>query len=127
MGQDIITVVCSFAPVPHLQAAVEAVLHLCISERNRPTSVWKRSSLTHAGLGKLNPGAVGLTSLINVWSLEAFFRQSMLHLYSTYYATLVPGWVRLFKSSSAAGTNKCLDLSCRICPPSRDRICSVCE
>ena len=72
MGKDIIasSAVCSFAP--HLQAAVEAIPHLCVSERNRPTPVRRRLNLIHAGLGKLNPGGVGATFLINLWNLEAF-------------------------------------------------------
>ena len=66
MGQDVITcsAVCSFAS--HLQAAVETIPHLCVSERNKPTPVRRRLSLTHAGLGTLNPGGIGLTSSINV-------------------------------------------------------------
>ena len=121
MGQDAITcsAVCLF--VPQSQAAVEAKLHLCVSERNKPTQVRRQLSLTHAGLGKLNPGSVGLTSLINVWSLETFSCHSMLHLYSADCAALVPDWEGSFNSFSAASTNLCLDLSFRSCPPSGDR------
>ena len=36
----------------------------CVFEQNRPTPVTRRLSLTHAGIGKLNPGGVGMTSLI---------------------------------------------------------------
>ena len=109
---------CSFAP--HSQAAVEAIPQLCVSERERPTPVWRRLSLACADLGQLNPSGVGTTSLINVWSLEAFSHHSMLHLYSSHRATLVPDWARSFSSSNAVGTNGCLDLSCRSCPPSGD-------
>ena len=35
-----------------LKAAVEVILPLCIVERNSPTLVRRRLSLTHAGLGK---------------------------------------------------------------------------
>ena len=121
MGQDVITrsIVCSFAP--HSQAAVEVIPHLCVSKQNRPTPVRRQLSLTHAGLRKLNAGGTGLTSLINVWSREVFSRHSMLHLYSGHPATLVPDWERTFSSSSAAGTNGCLDLSCPSCPASGDR------
>ena len=62
---------------------------LCVSERNRPTPVRRRLSLTHAGLGKLNSGGVGITSVINIWSLEAFSCDYMLHLYSAHRVTLV--------------------------------------
>ena len=121
MVQDVIkfSAFCFFAP--HSQAAVEAVLHLCVSERNRPTPIRRRFSLTHAGLGKLNSGGVGLISSINVWSLEAFFCHSLLHFYSSHRSTLVPDWAVLFNSSSATGTNGCLDLNCRNCPPSKHR------
>ena len=36
-------------------------------------------------------------------------------------ATLMPDWAGSFSSSSGAGTNGCLDLGCRSCPPSGDR------
>ena len=83
--------------------------------------VWRQLSLTHAGLEKLSTGGFGLTTIINVWSLEAFSRHFMLHLYSAHRATLVSDWVALFSNSNAAGTNECLDLSRRSCPPSGDR------
>ena len=111
--------VCFFAP--HSQAAVEAISHLCVSERNRTTSVRRRLSLTRAGLGKLNPDGVALASLINLCSLEAFSHHSMFHLNSVHRATLMPDWAGLFNSSSAASTNECLDLSCHTCPQSGDR------
>ena len=124
MGQDVImfSAVCSFAL--HLQAAVEVILHLRVSEQNGPTPVRKLLNLTHAGLGKIILCGVGLTSLINVWSLEAFSRYSMLHLYSAHCVTPMPDWAGLFSSSNAAGTNECLDLSCCSCPPSGDRCLS---
>ena len=121
MGRDVITCssVCSFAL--HSQAAVEAIHHLCVSERNRPTPVGRQLNLTQAGLGQLNPGDLGLTSLKKIWSLKAFSRDFMFHLYSAHRATLVPNWAGLFSSSNTANTNGCLDLSCRSCPPSGDR------
>ena len=69
MRQVVITysAVCSFAP--RSQAAVEAMPYLCVSERNRPTSVRKRLSLTHAGLGRLITGGVELTVLTTVCAL----------------------------------------------------------
>ena len=111
--------VCTFAP--HSQAALKAIFYLCVSERKIPTPGWKQLSLTNAGLGKLNPGCVGIASLINIWSLEAFSRHSMLSLYFSHRATFVPNKAGLFSSSSATGTNGCLDLSCRSCPRSGDR------
>ena len=48
-------------------------------------------------------------------------RHFMLHLYSAHFATLVLDWVGLFSSSGAAGTNLCLDLSCRSCRLCGDR------
>ena len=50
----------------------KTIPRLCVSERNRPMPVWRRFNLTHAGLGKLNPRDVELTSLLNVWNLEVF-------------------------------------------------------
>ena len=58
MGQDVIMCSAVFF-APHLQAAIEAIPHLCVSERNKPMPVWRRLSLTHAGLKKLNSGGVG--------------------------------------------------------------------
>ena len=95
--------------------------HLCISEQNRPTPVWRQLSLTNAGLQKLISSSVGLISLINVWSPEALSPHPMLYLYPTRYATLVPDKVGSFSSSNTAGTNGCLDLRYHSCPPSRDR------
>ena len=121
MEQDFITCseVCSFAP--HSHAAVKTTPHLCFSKRNRSTPVRRQLSLTHVGLEKLNCGGVRLTPLINVWSREAFFRYSMLHLCSAHHATLAPDGAGMFSSSSVAGLNEWLDLSCRSCPPSGDR------
>ena len=103
--------VCSFAP--QSQTAVEAIHYLCIFEQNRPTPVQRQFSLTHAGLEKLISSGVGLISLINVWSREAFSRHSMLFLFSAHGATLVPDWAESFSSSNAAGTNGCLDFGCQ--------------
>ena len=96
-----------------LLCAVEAMPCLRFSERNRPTSVRRRLSVTDAVLEKLVPGSAGLTSLINIWSPEALSRHSMLHLFSAYRASLVPDMAASFSSFSAAGTNGCLDLSRR--------------
>ena len=101
---------------PHSQAAVEAITCLCVFEWNRRIPVQRRSKLIHANRKKLILGGVGLTTLINVLSLEMFSRYSMLHLYSAHCAILVPDWAGSFKSSIAAGTNGCLDLSCHSYP-----------
>ena len=77
--------------------------------------VRRRLSLTYASLGKLIPDGVGLISLINIWNREMFFRHSMLHLYSTQGATLVPDWAGSFGSFNTARANWCLDLSFRSC------------
>ena len=74
--------------------------------------VRSRLSLIHASLGKLNRGGFGLTSLINVWSLGAFFHHFMFHLYYAHCATLVPDLASSFSSSNATSTNVCCDLSC---------------
>ena len=116
--------VCSFAP--HSQAAVKSITHLFVSEKIRKMSIRRRLSLTRADLGKLNPGSVGLTSLINVWSRELFFRHSMLLLYSAHRATLTPDWTGSFSRSSVAGASRCLDLSCRSCSLSGD-MCLLCR
>ena len=66
-----------------------------------------------AGLGKLLPGGVELTSTMNWQSREALPCHSVLHLKSAQCAALVSVLLRSFNSSSAAGTKGCLDLSCR--------------
>ena len=121
MGQDAITLLAVGAFAPHSHAAIEAIAHLCISERNRPTPVRRRLSLTYAGQVKLNSVGVELTSLINTWSQEAFSCPSSLHLYSIHRAKLLHEWAESFSSSSTAGTNEYLDLICRSCSPSGDR------
>ena len=89
--------------------------------------VCRQLSLTHAGLGKLNPSGVRPTSLINVWSQKVFFCHSVLHLYSSHCATLMSDQTGSFCSSSggvaaaAAGGNECLDLRCYSCPLNGDR------
>ena len=81
MRQDFITCSAVYSFAPHSQVAVEAIPHSCVSDRNRPTPVRRRLNLTHAGLGKLISGGVGLTSFINVWSPKVFSRHSMLYIY----------------------------------------------
>ena len=95
MGLNVIaySAVCSFAPP--LQAAVQAITHLCISEWNRPTLVERWLNLTHEDLGKLNSSDIGLTSLIIILSLEVFSHHSMLYFYSVHCATLVPDLIEV--------------------------------
>ena len=109
----------SFAP--YLRATVKATHHLCVSKRNKPMPVPMQLSLTHASLGKLNPGFVELIFLINVWRLDVFSRHSLLHLYSTHCAAVLSDRTGLFNSSNDAGINECLDLNCPSCLPSADR------
>ena len=65
MEQDDITcsVICSFAS--HLQTAVGVISHLSVVERNSPTSVQRRLSLTHEGLEKDIPDGIAPTSVMN--------------------------------------------------------------
>ena len=146
MEQGVITcsAVCSFAP--HSQASVNAISFLCIYERNRATSARRRLSLSHAGLGRLISSGVYLASLKTAWSLGAFFatpcfiyippscytvlhwsivlhRAALLNRATLCYIVLHwPDRAGLFNSSSAAGTNKYLDLSCCSGLPSGDVI-----
>jgi len=62
--------------------------HLCIVERNNPTPVRRRISLTQQDLGRIIPGGEGPGDGINVWRREVL---------------------------SAAGTKGYLDLSSRCC------------
>ena len=45
---------------------------LCTVERNGPTPVQRRLSLTHVHLGKNIPGGAVLTSAMNKWSRKVF-------------------------------------------------------
>ena len=101
--------VCSSAP--HLQTAVGAIPHLCTIERNKPTPVQRRLSLTQDVPGRYIPSRLGMTS----GKREVLPCHSVFHLVSTQHATLVHDLKKSFKRFSAAGINGCLDLSCR-CP-----------
>ena len=68
--------VCSSAP--HSQLALEAKPHLCINERNLPTPVRRRFSLTQAGLGRSIPAGGKRTLQMKSWSLDEFASQSLL-------------------------------------------------
>ena len=82
MEHDVIipSAVCSSAP--HSQDAVEAMLHLCIDDRKRPTSVRRRFSRTRAGLGIPIPGGRAFTSSKNECRREVLSCHLMLHLWS---------------------------------------------
>jgi len=56
----------------HLQFAEGTKPHLCIVERNSPTPVRRRISLTQESLGRVIPGGEGPGDGINVWRREDF-------------------------------------------------------
>ena len=100
---------------PHCRDAVEAMLHLCITDRKRSTPVRRRLNPTYAGLGSPIPGGRASTSSKNEYRQEVPYRLPMLHRWSAHLAALVPRSLVSLSSSRAAGTKECLDLSCR-CP-----------
>jgi len=69
--------VCSSAP--HLQFAEGIKPHLCIVERNSPTPVRRRFSLTQEGLHRVILGGEGPGGGIIVWRREVFFCHSIFH------------------------------------------------
>jgi len=71
--------VCSSAP--HLQFAEDTKPHLCIVERNSPTPVRRRFSLTQEGLCRVIPGGEGPGDGINVWRRKVFFCHSIFHFF----------------------------------------------
>jgi len=79
--------VCS--SVPHLQFAEGTKPHLCIVERNSPTAVRRRFSLTQEGLSRVIPGGEGPGDGINVWRREIFFCDSVFHLLSAQKVAVV--------------------------------------
>ena len=102
--QDVIIwdAVCSSAP--HSQDAVEAMPHLCINDRKKPTPVWRRFIRTQAGLGSLIPGERASTSSKIACKRKELSRHSMLHLWCAHFAALVPSSLASLRSSRAAGT-----------------------
>ena len=80
MGQNVMiwSAVCSSAP--HSLDAVEAMPHLCIDDRKRPTPVRRRFSRTQSGLGSPIPGGRASTSSKNECRREVPSRHQMLHL-----------------------------------------------
>ena len=67
--------VCSEAP--HSQFGEGARPHLCMDERNRPTPIRRRLSLTQAARGKPIPTGLALVSGTKARSLEAFSQYSL--------------------------------------------------
>ena len=59
-----------YSLTPHSEFEVDATLHLCIVERNIPTPVGKRLSLTHEGLGKDISDGTEPTSGMKAWSQD---------------------------------------------------------
>ena len=110
-----------FAPLHHITGRRKSHTYSYVSDRNKPTPVRRRLSLTHASLENLNPGGVEPITLINVWLLKAISYYSMLHLCSVDRATLVPNWAGSFSNFNAAGKNGSLYLSCRSCPQTGGR------
>jgi len=102
--------VCSSAP--HLQFAEGTKPHLCIVERNSPTQVRRRFSLTQEDLGRVIPGGERPGDGINMWRREVFFCHSIFHLRSAQKAAVVLDLSRSF-SSPVQQAKGCLDLSYR--------------
>ena len=117
-GTRCYNMVCSLllCTAPHSQDAVEAMPHLGIDDRKRPTPVRRRFSRTQAGLGSPIPDGRASTSSKNECRREVPSRHPMLHPWSAHLAAPVPSSLASLSSSRAAGTKGCLDLSCR-CPP----------
>jgi len=99
--------VCDRPFTPQLQYAEGTETHVCIVERNSPTSVRRRFSLTQEGLGRVIPGGEGPEDGINIWRRELFFCYSVFHLLSAQKAAVVLDLSRSFSSSSATGTKEC--------------------
>ena len=103
MGHDVIIWSAVYFSAPHPQNAVEAMLHLCIDDRKRPTPVRRRLSRTQAGLGSPMPGGRASTSSKNECRPEVPSGRLMLHLWSFHLAALVPSSLASLSSSRAAG------------------------
>ena len=116
MGQDVIirSALCSCAP--HSQYAMEAMPHLCIDDRKKPTPVRRRLSRTQVGLGSPIPDVRASTSSKNECGREMPSRHPMLHLWSAHLVAPVPSSLASLSNYRTAGTKGCLDLS-RRCPP----------
>ena len=110
-------VVCSLLIRSTLACRWGSHTRSCIVERNRPTPVRRRLSLTQAGLGKCIPDGREPTSAMKPWSREALSCHSMFHLRSAQLpVALVLKASPSFIKSRAAGTKGRLDLSYP-CPP----------
>ena len=109
---------------------------LTSSHRSHTPFVHFLAKLTNTGLKavKLDPCRSGKDNFQWLWAnilnkhMESknISHHSMFHLYYAHHAMLVSDWVGLFSSSSAAGTNGCLDLSFHSCPPSGDLFLNLC-
>ena len=79
-GAECYRVLSCLLLAPNSQAAVGAITHLCIVERDSPTPVRRRLRRTNANLGKnIFDGAV-LTFAMNEWSQEMFSHHPTFHL-----------------------------------------------
>ena len=115
-GQNVIIWSAVNSSAPHSQDAVDAMPHLCIDDRKRPTLVPRRFSRTQAGLGSPIPGGRASKPSKNECRREAPSRHPMLQLRSAHLAALVLSSPASLSSSRAAGAKECLALCCR-CPP----------
>ena len=82
MGQDVIMWSAVCFSKSHSQAAVRAIPHLYNVERNKPTPVRSRLSLTQNGLDRYFPRGLGLTSGMKVRRQEALLCHSVFYLVS---------------------------------------------
>ena len=76
-GHDVIIWCAVYSSAPHSQDAVEAMPHLCIDDRKRPTPVRRRSSRTQAGEGSPIPRGRASTSSKNECRREVLYRHPM--------------------------------------------------
>ena len=101
--------VCSEAL--HSQFGEGARPHLCIDERNRPTPVRRRLSLTQAARGKLIP--IGLAPAPGHKNMESgsIFTVLRFPFVICLFRRRTSSPAKLSKRFRAPGTNGCLDLS----------------
>jgi len=92
------------------QAAEEAVPHLYIEERKRPTPVRRRLSRTQAILGRVALGGWVLVSGMKLWSLVGLSARPEFQWWSTHCATSMLLLSDELMSCCAVGTNGCCDL-----------------
>jgi len=92
------------------QAAEQAIPYLYKQELKRPTPVRRRLSRTHAVLGRAIPGG---WCRCQGWKYQPLRIPLLIRPVRRTYFVVVRWTV-----SCAAGTSRCLDLSCRAFPPS---------